>query len=293
MKTPLLGMVAMAAAWYLGVAPMRAEIETLRARVSSVDAEIQRARAAAVALPALEREVRKLENALQALQPDDRAPLNLSAVVADLQSAAAESHLRITALKPRNESTQREGGGQPVELGIDGSFHDLGRFLGTLASSPRMMTSRDIVVRTLMSGRGGGGNVTGSILVVAFDVLPELSATAEPLEYDDGGRRDPFASVLDSTRLAPALAVGRRGGGLAATPLSEVVVRGVTRDGDRMFAILETSGRQSFVVRARDRLADSTVHDIDPSGVLFVQRDGRGAPVQVHKPLRRSNVERP
>jgi Tfp pilus assembly protein PilO len=293
MKTPLLCLVALAAAWYFGVAPMRAEIATLRARVSNVDAEIQRSRAAAVALPALEREVRKLESALKVLRPDDRAPLNASAVIADLQSAAAESHLRITALKPRNESNKREGGGQPVELGIDGSFHDVGHFLGRLASLPRMMTSRDIVIRTLMSGRGGGGNVTGSLVVVAFDLLPELSATDEPLEYDDGGRRDPFASALEATRLLPALAVGRRGGGLAATPLSEVVVRGVTRDGDRMFAILETSGRQSFVVRARDRLADSTVHDIDPSGVLFVQRDGRGAPVPVHKPLRRSNVEHP
>ena len=293
MKTPLVGMVAVAAAWYLGFAPMRAEIETLRARVSNVDAEIQRARAAAAALPALEREVRRLESALAALQPDDRAPLSASAVITDLQSAAAESHLRITALKPRNESAQREGGGQPVELGIDGSFHDVGRFLGRLASSPRLMTSRDIVVRTLMSGRGGGANVTGSLVVVAFDLLPELPATDKPLEYDDGGRRDPFVGVLEPTRLPPAVAVGRRGGGLAATPLSEVVVRGVTRDGSRMFAILETYGRQSFVVRARDRLADSTVHDIDPSGVLFVQRNGPGAPIQVHKPLRRSNVELP
>jgi len=293
MKTPLVGIVAMAAAWYLGFVPMRSEIETLRARVSNVDAEIQQARTAAVALPALEREVRKLEIALEALQPDDRAPLNASAVIADLQSAAAESHLRISALKPRNESAPREGGGQPVELGIDGSFHDVGRFLGRIASSPRMMTSRDIVVRTLTSGRGGGANVTGSLVVVAFDLLPESSATDKPLEYDDGGRRDPFASVLEPTRLPPALAVGTRGGGLAATPLSEVVVRGVARDGGRTFAILETSGRQSFVVRARDRLADSTVHDIDPSGVLFVQRDGRGALVQVHKPLRRSNVEHP
>ena len=289
MKTPLMCMVAMAAASYLGFMPMHAEIETLRARVANVDAEIQRARAAVVALPALEREVRRLESALQTLQPDGRAPLNASTVIADLQLAAAESHLRITALKPRNESTEREGGGQPVELNVDGTFHDVSRFLGRLASSPRMMTSRDIVVRAGLSGRGGGANVAGSIVVVAFDFLPELSAADEPLEYDDGGRRDPFASVLEPTRALPALATGRREVGLAATPLSEVVVRGVTRDGDRMFAILETSDRRSFVVRARDRLADSAVHDIDPSGVLFVQRDGRGAPVQVHKPLRRSN----
>ena len=41
-----------------------------------------------------------------------------------------------------------------------------------------------------------------------------------------------------------------------------------------MFAILETSSRQSFVVRPLDRLADAIVHDIDASGVLFVQRNG-------------------
>ncbi len=222
MKTPLVGMVAIAAAWYLGFVPMRTEIETLRARVSNADAEIQRARAAAAALPALEREVRKLESALEALQPDDRAPLNASAVIADLQSAAAESHLRITALKPRNESAQREGGGQPVELGIDGSFHDVGRFLGRLASSPRMMTSRDIVVRTLMSGRGGGANVTGSLVVVAFDLLPELPATDKPLEYR---RRWKTRPVRERAR-TDALATGARGWKARRRARGDAAVRG-------------------------------------------------------------------
>jgi hypothetical protein len=60
-----------------------------------------------------------------------------------------------------------------------------------------------------------------------------------------------------------------------------------------MFAILETAGRQSFVVRLLDRVGDSIVHRIESSGVLFVQRDAQGASVQIHKPLRPSNVEHP
>ena len=75
--------------------------------------------------------------------------------------------------------------------------------------------------------------------------------------------------------------------------LNEIVVRGVARDEHQKLAIIETSAHQSFVVRAFDRLADAQVHDIDASGVTFLQHDGRLGPSQVHKPVRQTVKERP
>jgi Tfp pilus assembly protein PilO len=282
----------MVAAWYVVFMPMRAEVVALQVRLANTASEIQRGSAAAMVLPALEREVRKLESELEAIQSVVTTPPDQNSVIADLQSAAADSHLRITALKPRQEPAPGNDRGQSVELGIEGTFHDVGRFLGRLASPPRVRVSSDVNVRARTSGRGGG-NVTATIVVVAFDLSSDASGTDELLAYDDGGRRDPFASLIAPEVSPRALAASNRGRGLAATPVADVVVRGVTRDGNRMLAILETSGRQSFIVRPLDRLADSVVHDINPSGVLFVQRDGRGGPVQVHKPIRPSSVERP
>ena len=292
MKASIASALAAAVVWYLVFLPMRSEIETRRAHVAKVESEIQRARASAVAARAAEQENRKHESALEALRPGGTTTLDRSAVIGFLQVAAAAARVRITALKPHNEPMRAGEWEQPVELGVEGTFHDVGRFLGRVASSPRVMTASDISIRT-RPGDTGGGNVIGSIVIVAFDFAPGGAAPDAALAYDDGGRRDPFASQVVPEPAPPAVAAGGRGRGLAATPLSEVVVRGVTRDGTRRLAILETANRQSFVVRASDRLADSIVHDIDPTGVMFVQPDRRGEPVRVHRPLQRSQMERP
>jgi Tfp pilus assembly protein PilO len=291
-KIPLACALVAIAVWYVALGPMREEVEALQTRTAHAVSEIQRLNANAVALPALERELGKLERALEVLQPRDGAPMDGSSVAAELLSVASDSRLRITAFKPPNKSSRLEGRGQPVELGIEGTFHNVGRFLGRLASSPRVITSSDLSVSALPIGRSAG-IVHGSIVVVAFDLASAASPTDELLAYDDGGRRDPFASLDAPETAQPPVTSANRRAGLGATPVADVVVRGVARDGNRTLAILETSGHQSFVVRALDRLADSVVHDINPFGVLFVQRDGKTGPVQVYKRLRPLDAEHP
>jgi len=102
-----------------------------------------------------------------------------------------------------------------------------------------------------------------------------------PSGYDDGGRRDPFVSLIvtkkpmpgsQQSQLHPAL-------GLASLSITDVVVTGVVRAGTKMTAILQGPDRQSYMARPQDRLADGTIKVIDTEGVVFVaeQTDATGA----------------
>ncbi|HUL75516.1 MAG TPA: hypothetical protein VLT86_20555 [Vicinamibacterales bacterium] len=102
-----------------------------------------------------------------------------------------------------------------------------------------------------------------------------------PSGYDDGGRRDPFVSLIvakrpttgsTQTQTRPAL-------GLASLSISDVVVTGVVRAGSKMTVILQGPDKQSYMARLQDRLADGTVKAIDTEGVVFVaeQTDATGA----------------
>jgi hypothetical protein len=109
--------------------------------------------------------------------------------------------------------------------------------------------------------------------------------------YEDGGRRDPFASLVHPKRTAAATADGvRPRAGLASVALADVVVKGVVKSGNTMLAILESPGRQSFVTRVKDRLLDATVLTIDRDGVVFSDRSS-GVPADVRKPLRPQGEE--
>lgn len=102
-----------------------------------------------------------------------------------------------------------------------------------------------------------------------------------PSGYDDGGRRDPFVSLIvtkkpmpgaQQSQLHPAL-------GLSSLSITDIVVTGVVRFGSKMTAILQGPDKQSYMARLQDRLADGTVKAIDTEGVLFVaeQTDATGA----------------
>jgi hypothetical protein len=102
-----------------------------------------------------------------------------------------------------------------------------------------------------------------------------------PSGYDDGGRRDPFVSLIVTKRptqgtqqsqLHPAL-------GLASLSITDVVVTGVVRAGSKLTVILQGPDKQSYMARLQDRLADGTVKAIDTEGVVFVaeQTDATGA----------------
>jgi len=114
----------------------------------------------------------------------------------------------------------------------------------------------------------------------------EIPATG----YDDGGRRDPFGSLVLPKRTAVPAGEGRPRRGLAAVALNDVTVKGIVRSGSTMLAILESPGKQSFVTRVKDQLLDATVLTIERDGVIFSDRSA-GVATEIRKPLRPQGEE--
>jgi hypothetical protein len=98
-----------------------------------------------------------------------------------------------------------------------------------------------------------------------------------PTGYNSEGRRDPFLSLVMSKRLLAGAMDGigvRPRSGLAAVAVADVVVRGITKAGANMLAILEAPNKQSFVVKPQDKLLDAAIKSIDATGVVFVEATG-------------------
>ena len=93
------------------------------------------------------------------------------------------------------------------------------------------------------------------------------AAAAAVSGYDDGGRRDPFVSPIAPKKAA---APNRPRLGLISLSISEVVVKGIVRNGPSVVAILEGPDGKSFVAHNQDKLQDAVVKSIDLDGVVFV-----------------------
>ena len=160
----LLCVLTMVGAWQVLIGPERAELETRRARLATLESEITRVQAMAGKLPVVEREVRALEIALRettAVIPDEKDPQD---VLRNLHEMASESSLDIASFIPKPIVTKTQYSEWPIQLGFEGSYHDLARFFDRVAAMSRLMSVSDLNVKTKVRPNGRG---TVSVTCVA------------------------------------------------------------------------------------------------------------------------------
>lgn len=124
-----------------------------------------------------------------------------------------------------------------------------------------------------------------------------VGVVERPGGYDDGGRRDPFASLIAERPAAveSAEAVLTRAKGLAGVAVVDVAVKGIITSGQTLLAIIAGPDGAMYLARPNDRLHDGVVRRIDRDGVVFTARvpDGTGKIVsrEVRKGIRPSTGE--
>jgi Tfp pilus assembly protein PilP len=123
------------------------------------------------------------------------------------------------------------------------------------------------------------------LLTVALVAVPSTALAQIPVGtrvggpivsggYEDGGRPDPFTSLVTPKRAvnpqpgAPAARTDR----LGTISVAEVRCTGVMRQGAKYAsAILEGPNHLSYVVKVQDRLLDGVVKSIDALGVTLIE----------------------
>ncbi len=91
----------------------------------------------------------------------------------------------------------------------------------------------------------------------------------ENYTYESGGRRDPFLNLLgagNETRVTT-----KRGEGSSSLVVAEISVRGVLQSGGELIAMVQGPDAKTYVVHQGDRLADGTIKNITPQGLIVVQ----------------------
>jgi type IV pilus assembly protein PilO len=182
----LLCILALAGAWQVSIAPNAAELDVRRAHLAKLESEIVRVQAIADKLPALQREVRALEVALRettAAIPEEKDPQD---VLRSLHELASESLLDIASFKPNAIVAKAQYSEWPIQLGFEGSYHDVGRFFDRLASMSRLISVSDLNIKTRVKPNGRG-TVTASCLATTF-VFRQQQAAAPPTAPAPGGR---------------------------------------------------------------------------------------------------------
>jgi Tfp pilus assembly protein PilO len=169
------------AAWQLLLGPAHAAITADRARLDTLQADVSKAQAVAARLPQAQKEVKALEASLretEAVIPED--------VLRNLHEMASESLLDIATFKPKAAIAKTQYTEWPIELGIEGSYHDLGRFFDRIAAMQRLMSVSDLQIKT-KTKTTARGTIAVTCVATTF-VFQKTMASASTTPSAAGGQ---------------------------------------------------------------------------------------------------------
>ena len=99
----------------------------------------------------------------------------LPSILQDLAQAAQVDGLKQDLFRPGNEATKDFYAEKPIDLQVDGGFHDFGKFVSDVAALPRIVTLHNIVIKPASGGAGGTGsnNLTMTVTAKTYRYLED------------------------------------------------------------------------------------------------------------------------
>lgn len=177
----LLCLVTAGAGWQVLVGPEREALASRSARLSDVQSQLTAAQAVAKKLTAFEKEVAAMERTLRettAVLPDEKDPQD---VLRNLHELASDSAIDISTFTPKTISTKAQYAEWPIELGLEGNYHDLGRFFDRVATASRLMSVSELRIKA-KAKPDTKGTITATCVTTTFvfkkDVPPVVSGAA-------------------------------------------------------------------------------------------------------------------
>jgi Tfp pilus assembly protein PilO len=156
------------AAWQVLIGPMRAELATRSARLANVQSDVARASATALRLPALRKDIADLEHQLvasTAVLPDEK---DAQDVLRQLHELASDSSLSIASFTPKPVTDKPQYSEWPIELGLNGGYHDLGRFFDRIANLPLLISVSDLHLKAKDGNSKDPGSLVASCTATTF-----------------------------------------------------------------------------------------------------------------------------
>jgi type IV pilus assembly protein PilO len=167
--------------YYYYEAPAQADIAVRQTRLASLQADIAKGRATAAKLPEFKAQVAELEGRLdnlKAVLPDEKDAAEL---LRRMQTVATQSNLVIKSFKPAATVTKQLHAEWPINLELDGTYHNLAIFFDRVGRFTRIVNISGLDVK----GRDkpdSNASITASCVATTFVLLdkPATKTAGKP-----------------------------------------------------------------------------------------------------------------
>jgi type IV pilus assembly protein PilO len=164
--------------YYWWAEPTRAEIDVRARKLAAMQADINKGLATARQLPEFRRQVTELEARLEGLRAVLPEEKDVGDLLRRIQTLATQSSLQIKGFKPAPIVTRQMHAEWPINLELDGSYHNLARFFDQVARFSRIINISGIRIKA-KDKPGLDSTITVECVATTF-VLIEAPAKPAP-----------------------------------------------------------------------------------------------------------------
>jgi type IV pilus assembly protein PilO len=175
----VLALAGVGAFYFYYAQPVREEIDGRRAKLTALRADINKGLLTAKKLPEFRSKVAELEirlTTLRAVLPEEKDAADL---VRRLQSVAAVSNIVIRGVKPQATITKQLHVEWPIQLELDGSYHNLALFFDRVGKFTRIVNISALDVKGKERPQVNS-TITATCTATTFVLLEKPAAKAAP-----------------------------------------------------------------------------------------------------------------
>lgn len=143
----VLSLAIAGAFYYLKEMPSQERIAAEEQQLATVRGRINKALARARQLDEFKKEVAQLQAELDSLKPILPDEKDAADLLRRVNTLAVQSNLTIRAFKPEAITTRQMHAEWPIELELEGTYHNLGAFLDRVSKFPRIINIGNLDIR--------------------------------------------------------------------------------------------------------------------------------------------------
>jgi type IV pilus assembly protein PilO len=168
-----LGAVVVGLVWYMSLQPMKEQLEAGEGKLRDLQTKIQEGRAAKQQLPKFREEVHQLEVELDKLLRILPARRNTPDLLRRIRALAEQGDFALKRFTPGNLSDKEFFSEWPINIDIDGGYHNLALFFDRISRFSRIINIENLKISALAGN--GPHTITASFTAKTF-VYKEASA---------------------------------------------------------------------------------------------------------------------
>lgn len=168
---------------YMWEWPQQGQLDIRRAELAAIQGRIDIGMETARKLPEFRAQVGDLESKLEGLKAILPEEKDVADLLRRIQTMASQSNLTIRHFRPRAITTKELHAEWPIELEVEGAYHNVGIFLDRVAKLPRIINVGAIEMTPAVPRPGLAATVKVTCTAMTFvlnDQAPGAPAPAVP-----------------------------------------------------------------------------------------------------------------